>query len=79
MLHKILNQNTVNISYSCVANIKSKINNYNKTILSKEALQTEVKTGIPDECLVSGHCLIKSLVYQATVSTSDGKVDQTLP
>ena len=35
-LHKILNKDTINLSYSCLPNIGSKINAHNKKILQKK-------------------------------------------
>ena len=35
-LHKILNRNTVKISYKCMPNMKQIISKHNKTILSKK-------------------------------------------
>ena len=42
-LHKILNRNTVKISYKCMPNMKQIISNHNKTILNKDN-NTESKT-----------------------------------
>ena len=33
-LHKIINKNTIKLSYSCMANMKQKIDNHNRKIMS---------------------------------------------
>ena len=35
-LHKILNRNTVKLSYRCMPNMKQIVSNHNKTILNKD-------------------------------------------
>ena len=40
-LHKIINKNTIKLSYSCMSNIKQSIANHNKAILSKEKIKEE--------------------------------------
>jgi hypothetical protein len=80
LLHKIFNRNTVKLSYSCMNNIKNIIDGHNKAILSKEIVKNQPKTcncrKIID-CPMSGRCLVKSVVYRATVETNDDKPKQT--
>ena len=71
-LHKILNRNTVKISYKCMPNMKQIISNHNKTILNKDN-NTECKTNncncrIKEACPVNQKCQTSSLIYQATVT-----------
>ena len=40
-LYKIINKNTIKLSYSCMSNIKQSIANHNKAILSKEKIKEE--------------------------------------
>ena len=59
-LHKILNRNTVKISYRCMPNMKQIISNHNKTILNKDN-NTESKTNncncrIKEACPVNQKC-----------------------
>ena len=59
-LHKILNRNTVKISYKCMPNMKQIISNHNKTILNKDN-NTESKTNncnccIKEACPVNQKC-----------------------
>ena len=69
VLHKIFNRNTVKISYSCMPNLKQMIDGSNKSAL--------LKTSTP---IVSKACNCRrpaDVVYQATVSTEDGRPAQT--
>ena len=78
MLHKIFNRNTVKISYSCMSNIKHNIDGHNKSVLSKKNVATRnCNCRKPADCPMNGDCLKQSVVYQATVSTNDGRPDQT--
>ena len=74
-LHKILNRNTVTISYKCMPNMKQIISNHNKTILNKDN-NIERKTNncncrIKEACPVNQKCQTSSLIYQATVTRHD--------
>ena len=70
-LYKIINKNTIKLSYSCMSNIKQSIANPNKEILSKEKIKEEqIKLchwRIGTLCPRQGKCLQKGVVYQATV------------
>ena len=70
------------VSYSCTPNLKQSIDGHNKTILKKNTPRHEPPTNecncrSRDKCPLDGKCLIKSIVYQATVTTNDNKPDQT--
>ena len=39
-LHKILNRNTLKLSYSCMNNVKAIISNHNKAVISRSGHQT---------------------------------------
>ena len=63
-------------------NVKQSIDGHNKTILKKNTPHHEPPTNecncrSRDKCPLDGKCLIKSIVYQATVTTNDNKPDQT--
>ena len=78
VLHKIFNRNTVKISYSCMSNIKHNIDSHNKSVLSKKNVATrKCNCRKLADCPMNGDCLKQSVVYQATVSTNDGRPDQT--
>ena len=66
---KILNRNTIKVSYSCMGNMKSLVNRHNAKILQAKA-PTEAKgcnCRKNSTCPLNGACLTESLVYKATV------------
>ena len=71
--HKIFNKNTLKLSYSCMSNIKTKINAHNRDILrntpTKNAKQCYCQQ--KENCPMNGACLKESLVYYATISCND--------
>ena len=71
-LHKILNRNTVKLSYGCMPNIGSLISAHNKAITAKS--DNSVKNcncREPKSCPLENKCLANSVIYQATVSRHD--------
>ena len=74
-LSKLINRNTVKISYRCTPNLAKLISGHNSKIL-KERLPTPLvrKCNCPKKkvCPLNGQCLEKNVVYQATVTSSDG-------
>ena len=80
MFHKIFNRNKVKISYSCMPNLMQKIDGRNKSILQKTTAPPMLKAcncRRPADCPMARNCLRSSVIYQATVTTEDGKPDQT--
>ena len=80
-LHKILNRNTVKISYKCMPNMKQIISNHNKTILNKDN-NTESKTNncncrIKEACPVNQKCQTSSLIYQAIATRHDNNKEES--
>ena len=74
-LRKLFNRNNLKLSYSCSPNIKQIIDGHNKTVLRQNA-PPEEKTPLkpcncrqPDQCPLKGECLVKEVVYQATITT----------
>jgi hypothetical protein len=79
-LHKVFNRNNVKLSYSCMANIAQTIKAHNKYTLSRPPADHQAREcNCPRGrvCPLAGKCLTKSIVYQATVETSDGNPKQT--
>ena len=76
-LRKLFNKNNLKLSYSCSPNIKQIIDGHNKTILSQNMppqQQTPAKPcncREPDKCPLKGQCLVKEVVYQATITTAE--------
>jgi len=80
VLHKIFNRNTLKISYSCMPNLKQKIDGQNKSTLQKKAAPPISKVcncRRPADCPMAGDCLKSSVVYQATVTMEDNRPAQT--
>lgn len=80
VFHKIFNRNTVKISYSCMPNLKQKIDGRNKSTLQKTTAPPILKAcncRRPADCPMTGNCLKSSVVYQATVTTEDSRPAQT--
>jgi hypothetical protein len=81
-LHKIINRNTVKISYSCMPNVGKIISAHNKTLLQqhrdKDAVPSrECNCRRKAECPLEGKCLQKGVIYQATVNTLDDSKQET--
>lgn len=85
-LEKIINRNTVKISYSCTANIEKIISSHNRKILNK--VNEEKRNNNTQEkndrnktcncrrttdCPMKGKCLTNSVVYKATVKTNNNE------
>ena len=70
---KIFNRNTLKLSYSCMPNIKTKINAHNREILrsiqSKNAKNGNCQQN--ENCPMNGACLQEILVYYPTISPDD--------
>ena len=80
-LRKIFNRNTIKLSYSCMPNMKQIISAHNKS-----KLQHTNNTDPPTNdcncrnqalCPLNGNCLVKSVVYQATVKREDNDKEET--
>ena len=70
-LKKIIDKNTIKLSYSCMSNIKQSIANHNKAILSKEEQIKLCNCRNRTLCPLQGKCLQKGVVYQATVTQTN--------
>ena len=71
-LHKIFNKNNVKVSYSCSRNMGNIIKAHNNQLLKTKMEEKKLcNCRIKDDCPLSGNCLISSVVYKATVTTSD--------
>ena len=74
-LSKLINRNTVKISYKCTPNLAKLISGHNSKIISESLPQPVVrKCNCPKKavCPLNGKCLEKNVIYQATVISSDG-------
>ena len=75
-LHKIFNKNTVKLSYSCMPNFKTILDNANqKKMTNQEQNKTPdvKKCNCRDKisCPLQNKCLEKNVIYQATVTTKE--------
>ena len=80
-LHKLLNRNTVKISYSCTPNVKQIISAHNKTMLMKtkprENTSRNCNCRDSKACPLDGSCLATGVVYQTTVTRKDNNKQET--
>ena len=69
-LHKILNRNSIKISYSCMFNMKAIITVHDKKLLKKESSQQSKPCNCKnkDICPLKGSCQQQSVIYQADIS-----------
>ena len=75
---KIFNKNTVKLSYSCMPNIRSKINGQNNKILFPKSAEPQKLWNclVKEDCPLNGSCLTSSILYQATIKYSESKYKQ---
>lgn len=73
--HKIFNQNTLKVSYSCMPNIGAVISSHNKKILGESS---ELERGTCNcqrryrgNCPLNGECLSTNVLYEAEVSSTE--------
>jgi hypothetical protein len=79
-LHKLLNRNTIKISYSCMPNLKQIIDRHNKTTMDKTDNNSDVDNcNCRDKtlCPLNKQCLTSGLIYQATVTRQDNNRQET--
>ena len=78
-LHKIFNRNTVKLSYSCMPNMKTNIDNHNKTLLQDKTTTTDRLCNCRNrnDCPLNNKCLEKSMIYQASVTRLDNNKTET--
>ena len=70
-LKKLLNRNTVKVSYCCMPNMEAIISTHNKKVLRPPTTTTNPGCncrGGPVNCMLGGQCQTTNLVYKCTVS-----------
>ena len=77
--HKIINKNTIKISYSCLPNIENIIKSHNRSIVTQkqDEPQNRCSCRIKSACPLNGNCLAKEIVYEATLETSQREYKYT--
>ena len=71
---KILNRNTLKVSYSCLPNMSSIISSHNKKVLNTKqstSLQKTCNCRRNNECPLNGKCLVNSIIYKCHVKSSE--------
>ena len=76
-LNSIFNRNKVKMSYRCTPNLARKVSAHNAKIMKSkpEKIQRECDCRIKENCPVENKCLRKGVVYQATITRDDQKID----
>ena len=76
-LHKILNRNTVKLSYCCMPNVGQILKAHNKKVLNQDSTEDKDKPcncRNKTNCPLQGKCQTKSVIYQADVKQEDGTI-----
>ena len=79
-LSKIINRNTIKVSYRCMPNMGRVISKHNSQVSKKEMDVPPPGCncrGGPSKCPVGGKCLTQGVVYQATVVREDNGSTET--
>ena len=75
ILYKIINRNTVKVSYRCMPNMKQILGKQNSKIKNQKSVQPPPPgcncRGGPPSCPLNGACQTEELVYKATVIRTD--------
>ena len=80
IFNKILNKNTIKLSYSCMGNMKSIINSHNNAILRKikneqnQVKDKECNCRDSTKCPLQGKCMSSNIIYEAEVKTENGSI-----
>jgi hypothetical protein len=81
-LHKIINRNTVKISYRCLPNMGRRLSMHNSKILKtarnptpKPKATCNCQISKKADCPVPGACNQDGAIYEATVETDDSRVE----
>ena len=76
---RIINKNTVKLSYSCMPNIQNIMKQRNEQLLREENIVEEERLcncGNVDSCPLRGECLTPNLVYTSNVSYTEENVNK---
>ena len=73
-LHKIINKNTIKVSYRCMPNLKQHIDKHNSQVLNNNN-QTLVGCNClasrKEDCPIPGRCTTENVVYRAVIRRHD--------
>lgn len=80
-LNKILNRNTVKISYSCMPSMQQIISRQNKMLIKTHRRNDQTERTCScrqkNKCPLDGQCLASGIIYQATVTRRDTQKEDT--
>ena len=68
--HKIFNTKLLEISYSCMPNMKNQIMSHNRKMLDKK-VEERKQCNCRNKCILDGNCLLTYVIYRATVITPE--------
>ena len=77
-LSKIINRNTVKVSYSCMPNLKQKVSQHNKKVRRPDTPQPTEGcncTSVIGKCPLNGNCLTSGVIYRAEVVSDNYGVE----
>ena len=68
---KLFNRSNLKVSYCCMSNMEAIIKNHNAKIINQKSdtLERTCNCRIKDKCPLNGKCLLKDIVYKASVKT----------
>ena len=79
-LNKILNRNTIKVSYSCMPNMSRIIKCHNAKLLNKNKHESQTcNCRRKEECPLNGNCMAENVVYSAHVTIRGSNNDVTQP
>ena len=70
-LHKVINRNTVKMSYRTTSNFKKIISAHNSKILKEKTPDPPFNCLNKEDCPLDGKCRASNIVYQATLTTEE--------
>ena len=76
-LRKIFNKNTLKLSYSCMPNVKRKIDQHNHSVLHGKQEKLKPCSCTNYDCPLDKKCKQSDIVYQASVTAVDNTNQQT--
>ena len=73
--HKILNKNSIKLSYSCMRHMGNVITKHNNKLVFQSFDQPTQMCNFRDKasCAIDGNCLLKCFVYQAQVYSANSR------
>ena len=78
--HKVLNRNTVKISYSCVPNMKTITNSYNYKITNPNTITKNRTCNCVDKakCPLSQNCLVSNIIYKVVLTSTNRRYKEKI-